>query len=659
MKISTITIKNVKSFKEETTFNLLGDFNILIGPNGSGKSNFLDILSIVSRRYFLRPYRECADDLDNGNKRLRIQGPDELNVGELEQQLEKYIGCEGEESLIRITFIITQQDIANIDAIYAQKDALIDKLRQKYAYNSPHIINIARLEEIERWKETTFSPGEKLEYEINNGIFLPLSSETSLTKKDVFLRYLNCFELAVLLSKDLDDDSNLTTPYLYMGPDRIGGDENFRISLGNSNQLQQISKYMQATSRNGASLLGISTFHFSRKHRRFESKPDGFAKYWKKDKEVKKVQKYLDAVQYGWELACVYEDGNTYEVRIKENDREVPLSQGSSGEKELFNFLLGIYAFRTQGGIVIIDEPELHLHPKWQKLLLSLFKELSEILDNQFIISTHASAFINADSYDHVFRIYKNGEKTSQFVKFQYTGKKISLKMLHQIINGTNNEQIFFADIVILVEGITDRLVFQRILEDTQHKNDKRVVEIVEIHGKSNVDHYRNFLDALKIPNYFIADLDYICQADKTGQIKSLFTPKSTKICEDVAKNPKSIDGNKLFAELENAIESKNIDSLKIIWEYIKSTRQKLRTSLNSKETDLLESFIKEQTENGIFILQRGDIEEYFPAEKGFHKKDLNKVINLLTTKKEYSEWSSTEPYKELREILDSILNIK
>lgn len=37
MKLSQITLHNVKSFKESTVVNFNEQFNILIGPNGGGK----------------------------------------------------------------------------------------------------------------------------------------------------------------------------------------------------------------------------------------------------------------------------------------------------------------------------------------------------------------------------------------------------------------------------------------------------------------------------------------------------------------------------------------------------------------------------------------------------------------------------------------------
>ena len=49
-------------------------------------------------------------------------------------------------------------------------------------------------------------------------------------------------------------------------------------------------------------------------------------------------------------------------------------------------------------GIILIDEVDLHLHPKWQKRIL---KDLMDIFPKvQFIVSTHAPEVINSVKKD-------------------------------------------------------------------------------------------------------------------------------------------------------------------------------------------------------------------------------------------------------------------
>lgn len=63
----------------------------------------------------------------------------------------------------------------------------------------------------------------------------------------------------------------------------------------------------------------------------------------------------------------------------------------SAGEKQMLSFLC--YCMFAENSIIFIDEPELSLHPDWQRLLIPTLLEIAPT--NQFFIATH-SPFIYA-----------------------------------------------------------------------------------------------------------------------------------------------------------------------------------------------------------------------------------------------------------------------
>jgi predicted ATPase len=63
----------------------------------------------------------------------------------------------------------------------------------------------------------------------------------------------------------------------------------------------------------------------------------------------------------------------------------------SAGEKQMLSFLC--YCMFVQDTVIFIDEPELSLHPNWQRLLMPTVLEIAPT--NQFFIATH-SPFIYA-----------------------------------------------------------------------------------------------------------------------------------------------------------------------------------------------------------------------------------------------------------------------
>lgn len=97
---------------------------------------------------------------------------------------------------------------------------------------------------------------------------------------------------------------------------------------------------------------------------------------------------------------------------------EIAINSLSSGEQNLillFSDITKRLCLLNNGsenslegsGIVLIDEIELHLHPKWQRFIIS---NLSKIFPNiQFIITTHSPQIISGINNDQLF-ILKDGE---------------------------------------------------------------------------------------------------------------------------------------------------------------------------------------------------------------------------------------------------------
>ena len=73
----------------------------------------------------------------------------------------------------------------------------------------------------------------------------------------------------------------------------------------------------------------------------------------------------------------------------------------------VLNPILGDKVLEETSGVVVIDEIDLHLHPKWQQTIIS---DLNTIFPKiQFIVSSHAPAVINSVRKEQI-RILDNGE---------------------------------------------------------------------------------------------------------------------------------------------------------------------------------------------------------------------------------------------------------
>jgi hypothetical protein len=66
------------------------------------------------------------------------------------------------------------------------------------------------------------------------------------------------------------------------------------------------------------------------------------------------------------------------------------VDQTSAGEIELLSFAGWVIVNGFNDGLLIIDEPELHLHPQWQATILPALRELAP--EAQFIAASHSDA---------------------------------------------------------------------------------------------------------------------------------------------------------------------------------------------------------------------------------------------------------------------------
>ena len=104
-----------------------------------------------------------------------------------------------------------------------------------------------------------------------------------------------------------------------------------------------------------------------------------------------------------------------FDVRLVNQSRnlQLPLDSLSSGELEVFTMLGWFATNRGSGFFIFIDEPELHLHPAWQRTII---KALQEVMpDAQFIVSTHSPQVLSCVKPENIWLLKRIDNKIEAF----------------------------------------------------------------------------------------------------------------------------------------------------------------------------------------------------------------------------------------------------
>ncbi|MFA6098472.1 MAG: AAA family ATPase [Patescibacteria group bacterium] len=186
-------------------------------------------------------------------------------------------------------------------------------------------------------------------------------------------------------------------------------------------------------------------------------------------------------------------------VRSSDNMAEIFNNLGD-GFKSVFTILL--YLFHPQYTILLLEEPEIHLHPALVKKLLDIIENENNF--DQIFLTTHSPIFIHTTNLHRLFRVTRD-EKSIHVYSPRLLGKKINYDRLKQELNAENCE-MFFADKVLLVEGPSDHILMRSMIDRFYHG--EKNIKVIQTYGKSNIDIYADLLEMFNIPFIVLLDRD-------------------------------------------------------------------------------------------------------------------------------------------------------
>ncbi|WP_444660299.1 AAA family ATPase [Flavobacterium columnare] len=503
--------------------NLEDDLTLIVGKNNTGKTSLFEVINIFTQQgyefkfedfsqktykiferlntFFAEYYQKDKNEVRKNKSELLIS-----NAIPKIQLVLKIVYDKQNDSLIHLSDFITDLDEnkneASILLSYERKESL--NLFKSFLERKDQTA------ELIPWLKNNLKTFYQLQcYSIDTETFIEIPLDINFKNK---IAQIVTFE-SIKASRNLDD---------------VGKDKNKTLEAGFSNYYKQTNK---EDDKNVESLEAILND--------FSSQLDLNYKII--------LDKILDKIKnFGIEphitippikLKSEFDSESILSKNMKYyyDNGEIPLPENYNGlgYSNLIFLVLKVVSFiekfkkakaedKAEFLTILIEEPEAHLHPQMQQVFIKQIKELikESKISIQLIISSHSSHIITEAGIDlekgfdriRYFSNYKEKIEVNDFNTFKIgteeKNEKETFRFLKQYLN-LHKCDIFFADKVIMVEGVTEKMLLPIMINKVAPTLNNEYISVLEVGG--NYTHkFKEILHFIKVKTLIITDIDSV-----------------------------------------------------------------------------------------------------------------------------------------------------
>ncbi len=471
--------------------NKISELTVFAGPNGSGKSSVLELIGYaLSSSYSLgwslsRTFNGFSFETAIG------LSPDEqtIIIDSLKNELEAV-----ENSIKEGIKSIDEKEGLTPETKEAQKSQLIANLKRPHK-NKYDILDYLKINDV-YYRAFEYNTGE---YAKNPTLHNQIHSYVTRELKDKLKRSLGFF-----LRADRNYPQKGFDRKKIFSFDNVKRKEHLWQMAFNTSEIQYLDMY---------EFLVQQRYHYLRElGNYYNQKNKGIDVGEEPADPIKPYEHLLNSIFPDYKFADKNESipSNLFiELPSKE---VITFNDLSSGEKEVFFILSFFIRHNVENAIIVIDEPELHLHPELSRLLIRNIKSIRK--GNQIWIATHNSEIIDEAGRDRV--IYVARDLATRKAKF---------------ISGDNED-----DVIIQLKnlfgysgyiGVAKNLVFlegdnsspDRKFYSTLFPKDNSNFKLIPSSGSDNLNKINAAILSIMDANlgwmnfYLIRDRDYLTPA--------------------------------------------------------------------------------------------------------------------------------------------------
>ena len=151
-----------------------------------------------------------------------------------------------------------------------------------------------------------------------------------------------------------------------------------------------------------------------------------------------------------------------YDIKLwKKDGTSFSFSSASSGEKHMLFSMLNLIISAQEESLILIDEPEVSLHPNWQMKYIDTLKNIFSSFNTHFIIATHSHFLVSdlegeSSSVIRLLKEEKTNAITGELIKSNTYGWSPD-EILYRVFEVASSRNRFVAeDIANILDYLSD-----------------------------------------------------------------------------------------------------------------------------------------------------------------------------------------------------------